>query len=406
MVSVTLFQRKNGWNAALKGVALGAASFTLVAAGVLSAEAKDGALQRILSITGSGSRSVSDDSVQSITGSGSRSITGSGSRSITGSGSRVIAGDDVHSITGSGSRSITGSGSRSITGSGSRVIAGDDVHSITGSGSRSITGSGSRSITGSGSRVIAGDDVHSITGSGSRSITGSGSRSITGSGSRSYGEVGSLSLFGPLQSVDGITINVMGQSVDVASLWLDSHDLQIDLGKTVYVEGVIVGDVLLADLMIVSSDFASPGASEVMVVGEVSASSAGGTELQIGSLQLDATATGGLAVEPGDVIGVVGTQPVLGGIILVSDQQVDASSILDLGDLTDRFSSTPQSITGSGSRAIEGDDVSSITGSGSRSITGSGSRSITGSGSRSITGSGSRSITGSGSRSITGSGSR
>ncbi len=201
-------------------------------------------------------------------------------------------------------------------------------------------------------------------------------------------------VYGPVQGVDGASLNVLGQQFDLSGIEISELDLRAAVGRSAYLEAQQTGDAFRVTRIELFGEFSVPGASPVLVVGNVTKVDSGIGRLQIGSLEVDTTIMGTeIRFESGRQVSIIGTQPVLGGLILSQQNPIlDSNLIGAIG------SSEVVSLSGSSVRGISGSSrsVRGISGS-SRSVRGiSGSsrsvRGISGS-SRSV-----RGISGSSSR--------
>jgi hypothetical protein len=209
-----------------------------------------------------------------------------------------------------------------------------------------------------------------------------------------------ISAVGPLEGADcpsGV-IQVLGitfRAADAAGLAAVCAAGATSELPYVSITGLATSDstVRLSKLTVLSKGQYVPGASPVYVRGAITR-----TRLAVGEVVLSGASIRGV---PSDfretAVEVLGTQPVLGGVIL-------ANSIGALQSAPSAELKTIDSSTGSGKMSSTGSGKLSSTGSGKLSSTGSGVLSSTGSGILSSTGSGTLSSTGSGKMSSTGSG--
>jgi hypothetical protein len=214
------------------------------------------------------------------------------------------------------------------------AIAGQEsettVLSVSDSSSRSITGSSRRSITGSSSRSITGSSSRSITGSSRRSITGSSSRGyITGAASNLVNA--SMIVFGPITGIASESITVMGQRFEISADFSLTLSAQTEIGRLAFVEAIAEDQSFIAQAVHIGTSYSIPGASGVYVSGVVVRVDHELGLLAVGDLEIDINATGVLdSIAIGASIIVVGTQPLLGGVVygssLQSSQQEDSSN--------------------------------------------------------------------------------
>jgi hypothetical protein len=129
-----------------------------------------------------------------------------------------------------------------------------------------------------------------------------------------------FALFGPVDAVDGLSqsIRVLGQEfslpADLAGIAISG----LAVGQTVSVEAAALDSGLTVLALEVLEEFSGPGASKVMVFGDVTAIDQSTGQLSIASVYLDANSATlyGSSPAAGQALLVSGTQPVLGGLIL------------------------------------------------------------------------------------------
>jgi hypothetical protein len=119
---------------------------------------------------------------------------------------------------------------------------------------------------------------------------------------------------------DGV-VNVLGQQFSVAGLGLDQQALILQVGKLVYIEASLTDAVLTATAVETFDTFAVPGTTSVFVQGPVSSIDSSVGRISVGSLEIDVNSVRGLSPEIGQLITIVGTQPVPQGLILGSARQ-------------------------------------------------------------------------------------
>lgn len=132
-----------------------------------------------------------------------------------------------------------------------------------------------------------------------------------------------LVVYGAVQGGDGKNLNVLGQNFDLSGL--DTRTLVLDqsLGRTAYVEAMQVGDSLTATRVEIFEDYSTPGASPVLVYGNVSGADRSIGRFNVADLQIDPTTIGTpVGLQSGSTVSMPGTQPVLGGLILGSQDFV------------------------------------------------------------------------------------
>jgi len=190
--------------------------------------------------------------------------------------------------------------------------------------------------------AIAGQEsettVLSVSDSSSRSITGSSRRSITGSSSRGYitGAASnlvnaSMIVFGPITGIGSESITVMGQRFEISADFSLTLSAQTDIGRLAFVEAIAEDQSFIAQAVHIGTSYSIPGASGVYVSGVVVRVDHELGLLAVGDLEIDINATGVLdSIAIGASIIVVGTQPLLGGVVygssLQSSQQEDSSN--------------------------------------------------------------------------------
>jgi hypothetical protein len=122
-----------------------------------------------------------------------------------------------------------------------------------------------------------------------------------------------LLLAGPLQSYDpqtGIAV-ILGQNVPVGAQSLP------ETGYTVAVFGTINDDGSLNVSRISAAGVYVPGATEIFLSGIVEKSDPILRQITVGGVTVDALVTSEVALPPvGATVQLVGTQPVIGGVIL------------------------------------------------------------------------------------------
>ncbi len=193
---------------------------------------------------------------------------------------------------------------------------------------------------------------------------------------------GLLVVYGPVQGADGELLNVLGQQFDLSGLDTSSLDLSAAVGRSAYLEAQQVGEAFRVTRIEIFDEYSVPGASPVLVVGNVTEVDSGIGRLQIGSLEVDTTIMGSdLQFESGRQVSIPGTQPVPGGMILGEQYLVvDANLIGALGssDVVSISGRSVQGISGSCTRGISGSsrsrNVRGISGSSTRGISGSSAR--------------------------------
>ncbi len=185
-------------------------------------------------------------------------------------------------------------------------------------------------------------------------------------------------VYGPVQGAEGALLNVLGQQFDLSGMGISQLDLSAMVGRSAYVEAQQTEEGLKVTRIEIFDEYSVPGASPVLVVGNVTQVDAEIGRLQIGNLEVDTSIMGTeISFESGEQVFISGTQPVPGGLIL-SEQNliVDANLIGALG------SSKVVSISGSSARGISGSSARGISGSSARGISGSSARGISGSSAR------------------------
>jgi hypothetical protein len=239
---------------------------------------------------------TSDSKLRAITGGSVDAITGGSALAITGGSVDAITGGSALAITGGSVDAITGGSALAITGGSALAITGGSALAITGGSALAITGGSVDAITGGSALAITGGSVDAITGGSALAITGG---SVFGS---------QLILAGPVASIDfeNGTFSSLGQSVAMAG------------GA-----GLINADnVVLTGIQYV------PGATEVFVTGIPTSVNYSLGTAEIGGLNVNYTSSlGGDGFEGiGAAITVIGTQPMIGGVML-SDRVFDRTSI-------------------------------------------------------------------------------
>jgi hypothetical protein len=125
-------------------------------------------------------------------------------------------------------------------------------------------------------------------------------------------------LFGTLEGVGDGFVNVIGQQLSLKNLDIDQAALLLHVGKLVYVEAQTVEGGLAVTNLDTFDSFGVPGASTVVVQGTVNAVDSSTGRVSVGNLDIDVNTIRGLSPELGQVITIVGTQPVPQGLILGS----------------------------------------------------------------------------------------
>jgi hypothetical protein len=228
---------------------------------------------------------------------------------------RAITGGSVDAITGGSALAITGGSVDAITGGSALAITGGSVDAITGGSALAITGVSVDAITGGSALAITGGSVDAITGGSALAITGG---SVFGS---------QLILAGPVASIDfeNGTFSSLGQNVAMAGSIINS----LKEGDFVAVSGSIAGAGLInADNVVLTGIQYVPGATEVFVTGIPTSVNYSLGTAEIGGLNVNYTSSlGGDGFEGiGAAITVIGTQPMIGGVML-SDRVFDRTSI-------------------------------------------------------------------------------
>lgn len=223
---------------------------------------------------------------------------------------------------------------------------------------------------------------------------------------------------GPVESIAGraASIKVLGQTFR-ATPALSKKAGALNVGDYVAVSGEMTADGSLIAKSVVRVDAAyTPGASEVFLHSMVESYSPLTGVLKAGGVQiaLSQVLTGNLSsFRPGEVVEIVGTQALAGGVVWATALQVDpvgsdqAESLSIQGTGANALSIQG---TGANTLSIQGTGASklSIQGTGKQSIQGTGANtlSIQGTGKQSIQGTGAStlSIQGTGKQSIQGTG--
>jgi hypothetical protein len=125
-------------------------------------------------------------------------------------------------------------------------------------------------------------------------------------------------VFGGLESVAGGRVNVMGQEFDISGLALDEQEMQLQVGRLIYVEAKKSGDGVVPTAVDIQTfeGLSIPGATEVFIRGSVDTVDSTVGQVSVGGLHIDVTNTQGPALAIGEELSVTGTQPLPSGVIL------------------------------------------------------------------------------------------
>ena len=287
------------------------------------------------SINGISTGSVEGISTGSVNGISTGSTLGISTGSILGISTGSVEGISTGSVNGISTGSTLGISTGSILGISTGSVEGISTGSVaslscaaagtygisTGSGSKqggSVSGISTGSVNGISTGSTAGISTGSTAGISTGSVQGISTGSVAAS---------CLLLAGPVDSVnlDAGSFSSLGQEVFAQRTVLDS----LNVGDYVGVSGSIVGPGELDSHQVYHfGNQYVPGATDVFVTGFPSEIDARVGTARIGSLTVDYTpAMGGRVEGLSGVITAVGTQPVLGGVML-SRELRDSTDII------------------------------------------------------------------------------
>jgi hypothetical protein len=232
---------------------------------------------------------------------------------------------------------------------------------------------------------------------------------ITGSDQFEELVASDLMIVGPVEAVDlqASTIQVLGQSVRLATLGQTGDLLRLALGNVVAVSGkILAAGVVEASAVSITAEQYVAGAQPVFLRGVVSAILSDVGILAVGKLSIDYTAAlyslDASSLSEGGEFVFSGIQAVPNGSALALSAAIRPNGITG-SDVQGIAGSDVQGITGSDVQGIAGSDVQGIAGSDVQGIAGSDVQGIAGSDVQGIAGSDVQGIAGSDVQGIAGS---
>ena len=134
---------------------------------------------------------------------------------------------------------------------------------------------------------------------------------------------GDVVAVGPLEAVSSSSVNVLGQEFDLSQLGISGESLVNQIGTSVYIQGLLTDNGISATGLFLTGEYSVPGASSVAIAGAISSADPSTGLVKIGDVEVDLNALpgGSSGVQAGQLVAILGTQPVPGGLILGSDRR-------------------------------------------------------------------------------------
>ena len=217
----------------------------------------------------------------------------------------------------------------------SHAIVGTGAHAIVGTGTRksastqAIVGTGAHAIVGTGTRKSA--STQAIVGTGAHAIVGTGARKLVSTEARTAATVNAKTIVavrGPVESVNAKagTVRILARTFGFPANSMTFQSIQQNAASGQVVQAVVVaklsrdGTLVGTRLRFLPTEYIA-GVTEVVTSGRVKSIDTRTGKAVVGGTLVDYTSllsTQSVTLGLGDVVVVVGTQPMQGGAVLAS----------------------------------------------------------------------------------------
>jgi hypothetical protein len=231
---------------------------------------------------------------------------------LSGGNVRGLSGGNVRGLSGGNVRGLSGGNVRGLSGGNVRGLSGGNVRGLSGGNVRGLSGGNVRGLSGGNVRGLSGGNVRGLSGGNVRGLSGGNVRGLSGGNLRGF-ELGAV---GPIESIatskNGATVVVLGQQFETSLT--EANALSVGDYVLAGVADEITTIALLGEIYI-------PGASPVLLKGEISATNRAIATVAVGGVLLDYSAV--LSDQP-DLIPAVGVgleaqgvQPQPGSVVVL-----------------------------------------------------------------------------------------